>query len=82
MKIDGHGMPFTLKFVTSCIYQFLYMNRRRYMISTKAGALFKHFKSIKFEVTRLNVKIYGNAQTSNQKFITFDESAYACISRF
>lgn len=39
------------------------------MISTKAGALFKHFKSIKFEVTRLNIKIYGNAQTSNQKFI-------------
>lgn len=57
------------------------MNRRRYMISTKAGALFKHFKSIKFKVTRLHVKIYGNAQTSNQKFITFDEYACACVNR-
>lgn len=40
------------------------------MISTKAAVLFKHFGPIKREVTRLRVKVYDNALTSNRKFIS------------
>lgn len=40
------------------------------MISTKAAALFKHFGPIKREVTGLRVKVYDNALTSNQKFMS------------
>jgi len=63
VKIDGCRLPFARKFVTSCVYA---------GFCTWTGGVIwlllkLHFKSIKFKVARLHVKIYGtqNAQTFN-----------------